>query len=130
MTSLWVVNCLIRRATTVVKLDIKQAAERLGISEQTVRRRLHSGLLNGYQEDPPQGRWWVELAEEDLNEDQNGSVDVMSIVAILQAQLSAKDQQLAAKDEQIRELHILLQQAQATLPAPRENHSWWRFWQR
>jgi hypothetical protein len=32
--SLWVVNCLIRRATTVVKLDIKQAAERLGISEQ------------------------------------------------------------------------------------------------
>jgi hypothetical protein len=24
----------------------------------------------------------------------------------------------------------LLQQAQAALPAPRENHPWWRFWQR
>jgi hypothetical protein len=125
------VNCLIRRATTVVKLDIKQAAERLGISEQTVRRRLHSGLLNGYQEDPPQGRWWVELAEEDLNEDQNGSVDVLSIVAILQAQLLAKDQQLAAKDKQIEQLHVLLQQAQAALPAPRGNRPWWqRVWRR
>jgi hypothetical protein len=113
----------------VVKLDIKQAAERLGISEQTVRRRLHSGLLNGYQEDPPQGRWWVELAEEDLNEDQNGS-GVVSIVEILQAQLVAKDQQLAAKDKQIEQLHILLQQAQAALPAHRDNRSWWRFWQR
>ena len=115
----------------MVKLDIKQAAERLGISEQTVRRRLHSGLLNGYQEDPPQGRWWVELAEEDLNEDQNGSVDVLSIVAILQAQLLAKDQQLAAKDKQIEQLHVLLQQAQAALPAPKEDRpSWWRFWGR
>ena len=115
----------------MVKLDIKQAAERLGISEQTVRRRLHSGLLNGYQEDPPQGRWWVELAEEDLNEDQNGSVDVLSIVAILQAQLLAKDQQLAAKDKQIEQLHVLLQQAQAALPAPRGNRPWWqRVWRR
>jgi hypothetical protein len=71
------------------------------------------------------------LTEEDLNEDQNGSADAVSIVAILQAQLLAKDQQLAAKDEQIRELHILLQQAQAVLPAPKDNRSWWqRLWRK
>jgi hypothetical protein len=38
--------------------------------------------------------------------------------------------QLGTKDRQIGELHVLLQQAQAALPAPRENRSWWRFWQR
>ena len=37
--------------------------------------------------------------------------------------------ELATKNEQIKELRVLLQQAQAALPAPRENHhSWWRFW--
>ena len=37
--------------------------------------------------------------------------------------------ELATKNEQIKELHVLLQQAQAALPAPQENrHSWWRFW--
>ncbi|HZA25999.1 MAG TPA: hypothetical protein VFA32_25975, partial [Dehalococcoidia bacterium] len=46
-------------------------------------------------------------------------------------ELEAKNLQLAAKDEQIRELHILLQQAQAGLPAPRDNRPWWqRLWRR
>ena len=40
-------------------------------------------------------------------------------------------EQVEGKDKQIGELHVLLQQAQAALPAPRENHHpWWRFWQR
>ena len=47
-------------------LTIKEAADRLGISENTVRRRLHAGLLKGYQEDPPYGRWLVELSDEDI----------------------------------------------------------------
>jgi hypothetical protein len=38
--------------------------------------------------------------------------------------------QLEAKDKQIEQLHVLLQQAQAALPAPRENRPWWRLWQR
>ena len=48
-----------------------------------------------------------------------------------QWQLEAKDKQLEAKDKQIEQLHVLLQQAQAALPAPKEDRpSWWRFWQR
>ena len=34
-------------------------------------------------------------------------------------------QNWTAKNEQIRELHVLLQQSQPVLPAPRH---WWRFW--
>ena len=39
-------------------------------------------------------------------------------------------EQLQSKDRQIEQLHILLQQAQAALPAPREGRTWWRFWKR
>ncbi len=45
-------------------------------------------------------------------------------------QLSAKDRQLENKDRQIGELHVLLQQAQAALPAPKDHRPWWRFWER
>jgi hypothetical protein len=42
-------------------------------------------------------------------------------------QLEAKDKQIEAEGREVQELHVLLQQAQAALPAPREDHhSWWR----
>ena len=44
----------------------------------------------------------------------------------------AHREQLQAKDRQIEQLHVLLQQAQAALPAPKEDRqSWWqRLWHR
>ena len=52
-----------------------------------------------------------------------------SAVATLQGQVEDQASELTANNEQIRELHFLLQQAQATLPAPKEDRrSWWRFW--
>jgi len=48
----------------------------------------------------------------------------------LQAQVKAQGEELEAGRRELQELHVLVQQAQATLPGPRENrHSWWRFWQ-
>jgi hypothetical protein len=38
--------------------------------------------------------------------------------------------QLEVKDKQIEQLHVLLQQAQAALPAPRNNRPWWQRWWR
>ena len=51
-------------------------------------------------------------------------------IAQLQEQLHSKDGQLESKDRQIEQLHVLLQQSQAALPAPREGRAWWRFWER
>jgi hypothetical protein len=49
----------------------------------------------------------------------------------LQTQTTGHKEQLDSKDKQIEQLHVLLQQARAALPVPRENgHSWWRFWRR
>jgi LPS O-antigen subunit length determinant protein (WzzB/FepE family) len=46
-------------------------------------------------------------------------------------QLEAKDNQIEARAREVQELHVLLQQAQAALPPPRENSSWWRrVWRR
>jgi hypothetical protein len=40
-------------------------------------------------------------------------------------------EQLQSKDGQIEQLHVLLQQAQAALPAPRDHRPWWqRLWRR
>jgi hypothetical protein len=67
------------------------------------------------------------------------------LVDTLRSQVEAKDrevetrdrqmeilsQQLEAKDRQIGELHVLLQQAQAALPATRDHRPWWqRLWRK
>jgi hypothetical protein len=119
---------------------IKEAADRLGLSENTVRRRLHAGLLKGYQEDPPYGRWLVELSDEDIEGAARATGDgvIPGLVEALRDTIRRQDEtleqfsrQLESKDQQIKELHVLLQQAQAALPAPRDNRSWWRkVWRR
>jgi septal ring factor EnvC (AmiA/AmiB activator) len=72
-----------------------------------------------------------------LNGDSGEVRTLREMVGFLKDELEARDrqieswkQQLEAKDKQIEQLHVLLQQAQVALPAPRNNRSWWRFWQR
>lgn len=49
----------------VEQVSIKDAAERLGVSQDTIRRRLKSGELTGEREKTPQGFVWrVELPQE------------------------------------------------------------------
>jgi multidrug efflux pump subunit AcrA (membrane-fusion protein) len=144
----------------------EEAARLLGVSVDTVERKLKRGEFNGKQDPRPRGwRWLVEVpqdvataetSEAPASNPANAPADahaneaealrelidtVKDEVAELrrqlqsqaesyQQQLEAKDQQLEAKDKQIEQLHILLQQAQAALPVPRDNRPWWRFWRR
>ncbi len=126
-------------------LTIKGAAQRLGVSELTIRRRLRAGSLTGHQESRPQGFVWTvevpddmeELEEEPSEQETSDGVPgvLHELVATLQDQLNsqakAHQAQLAAKDEQIKELHILLQQSQEQtsrmLPPPRQHRWWWPF---
>jgi chromosome segregation ATPase len=52
------------------------------------------------------------------------------MVSMLQAQVEADREELVSKNKQIEQLHVLLQQAQAALPASRENRPWWQRWWR
>jgi hypothetical protein len=57
-------------------------------------------------------------------------LNLREMLAMAQSQIATQKEELASKNKQIEQLHVLLQQAQAALPAPRDNRPWWRFWQR
>jgi chromosome segregation ATPase len=145
----------------VESLPIVEAAQRLGIHPETLRRRIRRGEVKAHQKRTPHGDVWmveVALAEQvpkTSNQGQDVQDDVANsqanlngdfgevralreMVGLLKDELEARDrqteswkQQLEAKDKQIEQLHILLQQAQAALPAPRDNRPWWqRLWRR
>jgi hypothetical protein len=141
----------------MAKVSIAEAAHRLGISQDTVRKRLRLGELTGTQVRAPGGfRWMVELPDDvpgvgtkkngnkepEDREDQSLAELVAALSArvegqqelieALQSQIQAQKDQLEARGREVQELHVLLQQAQAALPAPKENHlPWWqRLWRR
>jgi excisionase family DNA binding protein len=124
-----------------MQVTIAEAARILGVPEKTVRRQVRNGELPGTQTDTPQGfRWMIELPDgepqqENHSESYTALRELVSVLreelTVRDRQLEAKDQQLVAKDKQIEQLHVLLQQAQAALPAPRDNLPWWqRLWRR
>jgi len=136
-------------------VPVGEAARRLGVSVDTVKRRLRSGELQGQKQAGRGGfSWLIEVDGESLSNKKNATASatvdapanasandgeiqaLRELVETLRAQVEnqqkqaeSEHQQLEAKDGQIRELHVLLQQGQAALSAPKENrHSWWRFW--
>src|SRR5918992_4693 len=127
-------------------VTVGEAADRLKVSTQTVKRRLKNGTLKGEQKDTPQGYiWLVDISEaeadtpilnEDISDDTLAAISremqrLEQMVEILQKELEHRDGQLEAKDKQIEQLHVLLRQAQAALPAPRDSRPWWqRLWRR
>jgi hypothetical protein len=119
-----------------MQVTIPEAARLLRVSEHTIRRRLRSGELKGSQVDSIGGfTWMVEIPDDlpgDIPPSSGEMVAMKALVARLEAQIAAQQEQLTTKDKQIEQLHVLLQQAQAALPAPQENqHSWWyKLWHR
>jgi excisionase family DNA binding protein len=110
-----------------MEVTIAEAARLLKLSERTVRRRLHSGELKGSQVASPGGFSWIVELDDPPPEDSPVSA---ALVSRLEAQIAAQQEELAAKNRQIEQLHVLLQQAQAALPAPRERKPWWKWWGR
>jgi hypothetical protein len=123
-----------------MQVTVPEAARLLRVSEHTIRRRLRSGDLHGQQVASSGGfLWMVEIPEElQVNSaDSEGLAAMKALLARAEAHIATQESQLAllgrqleSKDRQIEQLHVLLQQAQAALPAPREGRPWWRFWQR
>jgi len=111
----------------VEKVSVGEAARRLGVSTDTIRRRISKGELTAHQEPTPQGfRWEIELGPNDqpLN-GHDGDNEVL--VTILRAQVQAQAEELDARRREVQELHVLLQTAQAALTAP-ARRPWWRWW--
>lgn len=127
-------------------VTIAEAAERLGISQDTVRRRIHRGELQAQQSPTPQGFvWQVEVCgpaeapsppeperpapvQEAASTPTAASAGDTSagppaevrrleqLVDVLQEELRRRNDELAARTREIGELHVLLQQVQRALP--------------
>jgi hypothetical protein len=120
-----------------MQVGLSEAARLLGISESTARRRLRNGELPGWQVPTKQGFVWMVEVDDALVADNPDPGELGALrglvaslneqLALLKSQVLAQQEQLVAKDTQIGQLHVLLQQAQAALPVPKEvHHSWWR----
>jgi len=108
-------------------VSVGEAARRLGVSTDTIRRRIGKGELTAHQEPTPQGfRWEVQLEPNDQSLNGHDS-NLEVLVTTLQAQVQAQAEELDARRREVQELHVLLQTAQAALTAP-ERRSWWRWW--
>jgi excisionase family DNA binding protein len=109
-----------------MQVTIAEAARILRLSEMTVRRRVRNGELEGIHVATPGGfTWMVELPEESSNDGPSTGE-----TKVLRELVDTLRNQVDNQNRQIEQLHVLLQQAQAALPAPREGKSWWRLWSR
>lgn len=125
-------------------VTVPEAARRLGVTEDTVKRRLRKGELQGERKARPQGyTWMVELPDEESETDTvTGTVSPPDDDTVnhrvnngetrrLEEMVSMLQHQLEVREREVQELHVLLQQAQAALSAPRDNRSWWqKLWRR
>ena len=117
-----------------MNVNISVAAGHLGVSTETVRRRLRTGTLLGAKEKTAQGfRWVVTIPDapptppnnapppgEDTD-DANGG----ALVDQMQARIDSLETQLTTRAGEIDQLHRLL--AQTALNAA-SGRPWWQFW--
>jgi len=115
-----------------MQMTIGEAAQRLRVSEHTVRRRVRNGELPGIQVATPQGfTWRVEIPEVEVIQEppivdgKELALAMEARIASLESQLLSKDEQLGVAANQIGELHRLL--AQTALSAPQVK-PWWKIW--
>lgn len=105
--------------------SITEAAQQLGVSTATVKRRLHNGTLKGRQDPRPQGFVWVVELDCDGDNDDNTTGSDAALIAALHAQVDQLTEELASRRQEVQQLHVLLSQAQAALPPPAPARRGW-----
>lgn len=121
----------VTRWFTMISMDlsITDAAQSLGISPNTVRRRLTSGLLTGNKVD---GRWLIDVEETELHRSTPPhleSTESTALVQHLEALITAQEAELSAKSAEINQLRGLLGEgALKKVAAEARNRHWWQIW--
>ena len=120
-----------------MEVNITEAAAALHVSEQTVRRRLHKGLIKGTKSETPQGfRWRVDLDQDQVTlpakETTGAAIDL--VVEVLQAQIASLEAQLTTRAREVdqltraRDVAQLHQLLAARAINNRRGSRWWQFW--
>ena len=124
----------------MARLSIPEAVHTLGLSQDTIRKRLRSGDLQGQKVKGAGGFRWEVFVDDDLTVnsvnmapftndpgkgDTNDAQDGGALVVELKARVNNLEEQLAIRAGEISELHRLLAQT-ALNAAP--GRPWWAFW--
>jgi IS30 family transposase len=133
-------------------MNVAEAAQRLGVSTDTIKRRLKRGELQGQRQDTPQGFIWL-VAIPKSPDKVNGAVDSSSdamateshTTASAMADAMAKEvrrleemvemlqKELDHRAQEMERMQILLQQAldpTRAIAAPRQLPWWRRVWRK
>ena len=109
----------------MVIVSVHEAATRLGVSQDTIRRRIRKDELQATQSPTPQGyTWMVELPDDEEGPDgqrkySTGEVLAFGeLVGVLKDAVTALRGQLEAREREVRELHFLLQKTHPGLTSP------------
>jgi len=111
----------------MVSVGIAEASRILGLSQDTVRKRVKSGEIPGTKHRAAGGfRWLVNLPSVDTKSGETPSDD-RDLVQVLKNQVEDLKDQLINRTREISELHQLL--GARSLGAGVER-GWWQFWKR
>ena len=117
---------------------IAEAARCLGMSIDSIRRRIAKNELNAHKVPSPHGEiYMVEIPEgaSPVPEANEEKVDSTATIDAMLKTISILENELDARRREVQELHVLLQQAQKQLPpAKTENKAaetpkkvaWWK----
>jgi hypothetical protein len=118
-------------------VDLAAASALLGLTVETIRKRLQRGKIKGFK--AAGGAWRVVLDKVDSKQDSPGQTagqeqdkpgqDENPLVATLRDEVQFLRSQLLSRDEEIRRVHVLLQQEQQQVKAltdHRARRPWWR----
>lgn len=110
----------------VERVPIKEAAERLGVSADTIKRRVKAGDLVGHQKPTAQGFvWLVEVPAKSEEEDREREPPAGALLelAILRERLAGMERLLEERAERVEELEESLAAEREAATSEREASS-------
>jgi hypothetical protein len=125
------------KSKTTQEVTIAEAARCLGMSIDSIRRRIAKGELNAHKVPSPHGEiYMVEIPENALPAETNEEkIDSAATIDAMLKTISVLENELDARRREVQELHVLLQQAQKQLPPGKAENtaaeapqkvSWWK----
>jgi hypothetical protein len=125
------------KSKTMQEVTIAEAARCLGMSIDSIRRRIAKGELNAHKVPSPHGEiYMVEIPEDALPAETNEEkIDSTATIDAMLKTISVLENELDARRREVQELHVLLQQAQKQLPPGKAENkaaeapqkvSWWK----
>ena len=129
------------------RIKINQAAEILGVSEKTIRRRIAKGQIQATKGKTPQGFIYLIDINDDIppasqtptklkneDSDSNPPQNILDL-ELLKKQFDLKDQQIESQKmqiesqiSQINELYKIIPKLESDISAISDKSRWWRFW--